>query len=58
MAGTDRKEKHDFCPQLYVTVNITMRNSTLFEKGDQECPGHDLLMSRSAVRYVSSKSEA
>ena len=33
-------------------------NSTLSEKGDQECPGHDFLMSRSAVRYVSSKSEA
>ena len=29
--------------------------STLSEKGDQECPGHDFLMSRSAVRYVSSK---
>ena len=24
-------------------------NSTLSEKGDQECPGHDFLMSRSAV---------
>ena len=32
--------------------------STLSEKGDQECPGHDFLMSRSAVHYVSSKSEA
>ena len=32
--------------------------STLSEKGDQECPGHDFLMSQSAVRYVSSKSEA
>ena len=32
--------------------------STFSEKGDQECPGHDFLMSRSAVRYVSSKSEA
>ena len=30
--------------------------STFSEKGDQECPGHDFLMSRSAVRYVSSKS--
>ena len=29
--------------------------STLSKKGDQECPGHDFLMSRSAVRYVSSK---
>ena len=27
--------------------------STFSEKGDQECPGHDFLMSRSAVRYVS-----
>ena len=35
-----------------------INNSTLSEKGDQECPGHDFLMSRSAVRYVSSKSEA
>ena len=33
-------------------------NSTFSEKGDQECPGHDFVMSRSAVRYVSSKSEA
>ena len=33
-------------------------HSTLSEKGDQECPGHDFLMSRSAVHYVSSKSEA
>ena len=32
--------------------------STLSEKGDQECPGHDFLMSRSAVHYVSFKSEA
>ena len=32
--------------------------STFSEKGDQECPGHDFLMSRSAVCYVSSKSEA
>ena len=32
--------------------------STLSEKGDQECPGHNFLMSRSAVHYVSSKSEA
>ena len=32
--------------------------STFSEKGDQECPGHDFLMSRYAVRYVSSKSEA
>ena len=32
--------------------------STLSEKGDQECLGHDFLMSRSAVHYVSSKSEA
>ena len=32
--------------------------STLSEKGDQECLGHNFLMSRSAVRYVSSKSEA
>ena len=28
-------------------------NSTFSEKGDQECPGHDFLMSRSAVHYVS-----
>ena len=34
------------------------KGSTFSEKGDQECPGHDFLMSRSAVRYVSSKSEA
>ena len=27
-------------------------SSTFSEKGDQECPGHDFLMSRSAVRYV------
>ena len=33
-------------------------SSTLSEKGDQECPGHDFLMSRSAVCYVSSKSKA
>ena len=33
-------------------------SSTLSEKGDQECPGHDFLMSLSAVCYVSSKSEA
>ena len=33
-------------------------NSTFSEKDDQECPGHDFLMSRYAVRYVSSKSEA
>ena len=32
--------------------------STLSEKGDQECLGHDFLMSRSTVRYVSSKSKA
>ena len=32
--------------------------STFSEKGDQECLGHDFLMSRYAVRYVSSKSEA
>ena len=32
--------------------------STFSEKGDQECPGHNFLMSRYAVRYVSSKSEA
>ena len=32
--------------------------STFSEKGDQECPGHDFLMSRYAVHYVSSKSEA
>ena len=32
--------------------------STLSENSDQECPGHDFLMSRSAVHYVSSKSEA
>ena len=27
--------------------------STFSEKGDQECPSHDFLMSQSAVRYVS-----
>ena len=39
-------------------ANSFNNTSTLSEKGDQECPGHDFLMSRSAVRYVSSKSEA
>ena len=37
---------------------VHLHNSTFSEKGDQECPGHDFLMSRSAVHYVSSKSEA
>ena len=36
-----------------------IRNTSTFsEKGDQECPGHDFLMSRYAVCYVSSKSKA
>ena len=39
-------------------LGILKKGSTFSEKGDQECPGHDFLMSRSAVRYVSSKSEA
>ena len=38
--------------------SLRQASSTFSEKGDQECPGHDFLMSRSAVRYVSSKSEA
>ena len=37
---------------------MELDRSTFSEKGDQECPGHDFLMSRYAVRYVSSKSEA
>ena len=37
---------------MILTV-CTTSNSTFSEKGDQECPGHDFLMSRSAVRYVS-----
>ena len=41
---------------LYVkSVKMENNISTLSEKGDQECPGHDFLMSRSAVCYVSSK---
>ena len=42
----------------FIIKYIVLYYSTLSEKGDQECPGHDFLMSRSAVRYVSSKSEA
>ena len=47
--------RHDFMNDHLFQI---MCSSTLSEKGDQECPGHDFLMSRSAVRYVSSKSEA
>ena len=36
-------------------VIVVHTNSTLSEKGDQECLGHDFLMSQSAVCYVSSK---
>ena len=46
-------EEIDVCEQQAKVIN-----STLSVKGDQECPGHDFLMSRSAVRYVSSKSKA
>ena len=70
-SARERKQTQFFGnPWLYrITCNLTPRVlsdllhhvpdiSTLSEKGDQECQGHDFLMSRSAVRYVSSKSEA
>ena len=47
-----------FPSTTFPVANLHIKKSTLSEKGDQECPGHDFLMSRSAVHYVSSKSKA
>ena len=62
MLKQDKQAKMDkfieTMPTIIQTHLIIAPNSTFSEKGDQECPGHDFLMSRSAVRYVSSKSEA
>ena len=46
---------YDKCPMDVMSTLKQQANdiSTFSEKGDQECPGHDFLMSQSAVRYVS-----
>ena len=55
----EKKQSNCTNPDPWARI-VGSRNtaSTLSEKGDQECPGHDFLMSRSAVCYVSSKSKA
>ena len=43
------------CPVLSLDVTGPPESpviNTFSEKGDQECPGHDFCMSRSAVHYV------
>ena len=54
----DNLQQHQYCMSPDSEYISFITYSTLSEKDDQECAGHDFLMSRSAVRYVSSKSEA
>ena len=56
--GWTQTDMDTYTREHYHLVNQQMANSTFSEKGDQECLGHDFLMSRYANRYVSSKSEA